>query len=227
MYALHFLIWLKSAKAHATMVMALFFFEVFTTGLGLSIEWSKMTSGVLAGLDLTMLQRTIFAIVVSGALSFVLTFTVSTLSENMGFGLVAISATSSAFSIYAFRDIVGEINYANFGVSDGMAWFFMVFLAFGPLIMMKVNSSKAMRGFGAEINELLKVENAEVKSHFEILIKDRVQRMKEEQEAAALESRIDPKKRVSAAQKVLDRFKPKAETSLEDLLKGTGVTLNN
>jgi hypothetical protein len=227
MFALHFLIWLKSAKAHATMVMALFFFEVFTTGLGLSIEWSKMTNGVLAGLDLTMLQRTIFSIVVSGALSFVLTFTVSTLSENFSFGLVAISATSSAFSIYAFRDIVGTINYASFGVSDGMAWFFMTFLAFGPLIMMKVNSSKAMRGFGAEINELLRVENAEVKSHLEIVIKDRVRRMKEEQEAAALESSIDPKKRVNAAQKVLDRFKPKAETSLDALLKGTGVYSNN
>jgi hypothetical protein len=227
MFALHFLIWLKSAKAHATMVMALFFFEVFTTGLGLSIEWSKMTGGVLAGLELTMMQRTVFAIVVSGALSFVLTFTVSTLSDNFGFGLLAISATSSAFSIYAFRDIVGAINYANFGVSDAMAWFFMVFLAFGPLIMMKVNSSKAMRGFGAEINELLRVENAEVKGHLEIAIRNKVQRMKEEQEAAALESSIDPKKRVSAAQKVLDRFKPKSANSLEDLLKGTGVYSNN
>jgi len=226
MYALHFLIWLKSAKAHATMVMALFFFEVFTTGLGLSIEWSKMTSGVLAGLDLTMLQRTIFAIVVSGALSFVLTFTVSTLSESFGFGLVAISATSSAFSIYAFRDIVGNINYATFGVSDAMGWFFMVFLAFGPLIMMKVNSSKAMRGFGSEINELLRVENNEVKLHLEILIKDKVRRMKEEQEAAVLEAKIGTTKRMSMAEKALARFRPKPQNSLDDLLKGTGVTLN-
>jgi sugar lactone lactonase YvrE len=69
-----------------------------------------------------------------------------------------------------------------------MAWFFVVFLAFGPLIMMKVNSSKAMRGFGAEINELLRVENAEVKGHLEIAIRNKVQRMKEEQEAAALDN---------------------------------------